>query len=365
MGIHYKKAFLIFLSVATGQLLFSQEKVSKKVQKTFSMSNAGELHLENKYGDIYLNGWSKNSVEITVDIEVTHKNIDVAESNLDRISPKIKVANDFVSIVSEIAEKNSSLFAKYFSKVNPLDFDKSNVQINYTVYMPENAEFEVTNKFGDVIITDWSGKLKGDIQHGDIFINQNLSIADLSVKYGKLKGRNINYGNFRCKSASLYLGDLNDLRINSNGSTITAENVKSLEMYSSKDVVSIEEVGVIEGDIKFSNVAIKKLDKHVDLTMKIADFKVSKISTPDISILIDQVSSDINLNVEGTSFNFDAVLEEGLLRLPKTFKNVKSTMIDKGKRIRKIEASYGQNLKGRISILGKKGLIQLKEVSLQ
>jgi hypothetical protein len=55
-------------------------------------------------------------------------------------------------------------------------------------------------------------------------------------------------------------------------------------------------------------------------------------------------------------------LEEGLLRLPKTFENIETQMIDKGKKIRDIKATYGNSKEGSISITGEKGAILLKDL---
>jgi hypothetical protein len=97
------------------------------------------------------------------------------------------------------------------------------------------------------------------------------------------------------------------------------------------------------------------------MSMKVADFRVLRIAKPNANVSINQESSDISLNITGLTFKFDATLEEGFLRLPKTFSNVKSNVIDKSKRIRKITASYGKAPTGTFSFTGNKGVIALKE----
>lgn len=361
MAIHYKKSLLLIVAALLTFSLAAQEKVSKKIQKSYEMTRAGELYLSNKYGNITINGWNKNSISIEIDISVTHKKRDNAENLLGRIVPEIREMDDFITITSVITEKSTNIFAKYFNKANPFDFDKSNVQIDYTVYLPKNAELEIINTFGDIVIEDWIGKLKADVQHGDIWINKNLNNADVSLKYGKLKARSINYGNIRLKNGSMDMERSRDLRINSSGSDIEVEEVTSLEIYSSKDEIVIEEVEALNGDLEFTNMLLNNVDDVIDLTMKISDFRVSNIHSSDASITIYQESSEVSLNIEGFSFEFDATLEEGLLRLPKSFKNVNTKMIDKGKRVREIKASYGKDTSGKISITGKKGVILLKE----
>jgi len=356
-----KKLIWVALLLFIAQGVEAQVKVSKKVDKTYKMTNAGELHLENKYGNINLYGWDKSEMHVVISIKVNHRKKDNAKDLLNRISPVIRESDNYVAISYEIAEKNQGWFGNFFDKANPFDFNRSNIQIDYTVYMPSKAELEVTNTFGDVIIEGWKGKLKGQIEHGDIWLNENLNNADIDIKYGKLRARSINYGNLTLKNGDLNMEDSRSLRINSSGTEITIGKITSLEFYSNKDEVSISEVGTIYGTLKFTTLELERLAKDVDLTMRVADFRVSEILDPNADIAIEQESSEVNLNVTGFSNRFEATLEEGLVRLPKSFENIDSKMLDKGKKLREIKATYGKSKKGIISVTGKKGVVLLKE----
>ncbi len=95
--------------------------------------------------------------------------------------------------------------------------------------------------------------------------------------------------------------------------------------------------------------------------MKISELSMSHISGTTAQINLEQQSSEIILNIKDFSFKLNATLQEGLLRLPKSFENVESKMLDKGKKIREIKAIYGTKTEGHISITGEKGVILLKE----
>ncbi|MGB5556193.1 MAG: hypothetical protein WBM83_16170 [Flavobacteriaceae bacterium] len=356
-----KKLLLVALMLAFGQGISAQSQVAKKVAKTYAMTDRGELQLENKYGNINLFGWNKNEVSVVMNIKVNHKKKETAEDLLNRINPVIRNGDDFVSISYEIAEKSSGFFANLFEKANPFDFNRSNLQIDYTVYMPSKAELKVTNTFGDVIIEDWTGNLRAKIEHGDLWMNEDLGKADIDVEYGKLKAKSINYANLTIINGELDMSDSKNLRLNSSGSDITLENVTSLEIYSNKDEVAVDEVGTIYGTLKFTTLALNHLKTSVDLNLRVADFRVSEILDPKADISIEQESSEISLNITDFPHRFDATLEEGLVRLPKSFENVDSRMLDEGKRLREIKATYGKELKGKISITGKKGAVMLKE----
>lgn len=357
-----KKLLLVALTLALGQGVTAQETVSKKINETYKMTDAGELHLENKYGNINLHGWDKDEVSVAISITVNHRKRENADDLLKRISPIIRESDNYVAISYEISEKSSGFFSNLFDKANPFDFNRSNIQIDYTVYMPAKAELEVTNTFGDVIIEGWKGVLKGKIEHGDLWINENLNKADIDIKYGKLRARSINYGNLTLKNGDLDMEDSKSLRINSGGTEMSINAVTSLELYSNKDEVTISEVGTIYGTLKFTTLELNRLKTSVDMTMGVADFRVAEILDPKVDIAIEQESSKISLNITDFAHRFKATLEEGLVRLPKSFENVDSKMLDKGKKLREINGTYGKEIQGKISITGKKGVVLLKEL---
>lgn len=344
-----------------GLTVSAQETVSKKVEKSYGLTNNGELHLNNKYGDVLINGWDRNAIKLVVDIEVSHKKKENAKDLLDRIDIETKVTNDFVSITSGINEKSTSFFSRYFNKMNPFDLDKSNIKINYTIYLPSNAEMDITNKFGDVIISDWEGKLKANVEHGNVWINDDLTNANISMKFGKLHTKNITYGNLTLKNGELDLEESKQLKINSSGTNMEIGTVSSLEIYSSKDEININEVTSIQGELAFSKVHINSVGEEIRLTTKIADLWVSKIEKPNSRIHIDQESSELNINIAGQSLIFNATLEQGLLRIPTSFTDIHTDVINKGKKIREINATYGNGPYGEFILTGLKGVIILKE----
>ncbi|SNR47493.1 hypothetical protein SAMN04488009_2033 [Maribacter sedimenticola] len=362
MDILYKRLLFFTMALVIGHMVTAQERVSKKVTKSYAFATGDELHLENKYGNVTVYGWSKNEVSITVHMTVTHKKKENAIELLQRIAPIIKSGDNYLSVSYEIADKNSGFFANLFEKANPFDFDRSNVQIDYNVHMPFKTILNISNKFGDVLIEDWDGILIADIQHGDIYINRNITKAELSLKYGKLKAKNIINSNITLNNGELDMDDAYTMYINSSGSAIRIQSSSNLELLSNKDEITLQSVENIKGSLKFSNLVLHELKSNVILDMKIADFKIHQILNQNSKIDIEQESSEVSLNISHFAHQFSAVLEEGLVRLPKTFYDVDSKMLDNGKKLREINAKYGNNGNGKITITGKKGVVLLKEI---
>ncbi|WP_435624431.1 hypothetical protein [Flagellimonas sp.] len=361
MDTPYKIAFWMAFMLFSAYLGTAQERVSKIVERDFELSNSGELHIENKYGNIDVTGWEQDKVAIKISIRVNHRKKENAQSLLSRINPEFKSGSNYVAVVSKITNKNTGWFADFFNKTNPVDFDKRHVQIDYEVFLPKKTELRVTNRFGDVIIESWSGPLNALVEHGDLWVTENLNKADIILKFGKVRTQDLEYASLNLKNGELEMGDSNSLRLSSSGTDIEMNTVKSLEIYSNKDDIAIAEVGSVYGNLKFSTLNVQRLMKEVNLDTKIADFRVTQHIEPLSQIAFEQESSEITLNVLGFSHRFTATLEQGVVRLPKSFENVDSKVLDKGRRLREIEATYGEGQSGTISINGLKGIITINE----
>ncbi len=360
--IFYRYIFVLLTLLFSVHIISAQERTSKKIDKTYPLTNAGELHIENKYGNVIINGWKQKNIQISVDIQVTKKKKEDAQELLNRINPVFTTAADFINVTSTIEEKSNSLISKFFNKANPFDFDKGNIQINYTIHLPFNAEINIINKFGDIVMSNWNGKLKANIQHGNMWLNKDINNANIEMKFGKLKTKGITYGHIRFKNGEIEIEKSNDLKINSSGAIIHIDDVELLEVHSSKDQITIGRVGNIYGELMFSNTNINTVYENIDLNLEVADIWISNIDNPNPSVIINQESSELSVNIKGLFIDFNASLEQGLLRIPKSFTNIKTDVIDKRKRIRNITAVYGKGAnQGKFQINGKKGVIILKE----
>lgn len=350
---------ILFLVLPLG--ISAQTELTKDWKRSFTVSSQGTVHIENKYGNVVVNGWDKEEVQVAITVSVTHRKDENAQKLLDRIQPEVTTADDFVKVSAKILEKSSGFFARYFNKANPFDFDKTNVKIDFEVYLPSTTELKVTNKFGDLVLASWEGDLEANVQHGDIWINDEISAFKVDMRFGKLNSRGADYGNVKMSNGSIDIKSVGKLKIISSGSEIDLGNVSNLELYSSKDEILVEEVKTLRGDFKFSNGRIQKVGSKLFLTLRVAELEIGEIleGSPEIDIV--QESSEIKIDVSGLAFDFAATMEQGLLRVPKSFKNVESVVTNPGKKIREVSATYGSGEKGDFSVNGRKGIVIISD----
>ncbi|WP_298893612.1 hypothetical protein [uncultured Psychroserpens sp.] len=359
-NLFYKNLVRCFIIVFSFSAV-GQNKATKEIKSTHEFFSNGTLSLENKYGNVFIYGWDKESIDITVSIETQRKTQDDAKELLNRITSNITATNKQVIIRSEIEKKGKGFLNKYLSKIDPFKNDKTSTSINYTIYLPKSAAIEINNKYGDLIITDWDGKLDANVEHGDIRTIESISNSSISIKYGKLKARTLVQSKIESKDATINIDTSENLKINSVGSEIELDKIEQLELHSNKDNIEINTLNNGFGTIKYATVVINNLTK-ANLELYLAELRILNLATHTPSLNINQEISDVYINITNTNFDFSAQLEQGVLRIPKTMKNINSSMIDNKNKIRNIIATYGDGQKGTFVFTGLKGIIILKEL---
>ncbi len=357
----YKKLTLFIVALTISQTVMAQESVSKTIEKRLPIASDGALYIDNKYGTVTVNGWDNDILQITMMVKVFDKNEDEALNLLERIQPEVTIVGETIYLKSNISEKKQNTFSRFFNKINPIKLNKNNVQIDFTINIPKAISLDVTNKFGDVIIDAFEGHLQTTLQHGDMWINDSIKSATINLKFGELKSKAITNANIELKNAVLDLKSADKLVLKSSGSTIAVDKINELKINSSKDKIALIKVNKIDGDLKFSEIKIEHLVNHLEVALKVTDLAIENIENQNPKITIDQESSDIVINISQTAFKFSAYLTEGVLKIPKTFSNVNSNLIDKGKKRRQINANYGKNTTGIIKLSGYRGTIILKD----
>ncbi len=360
----YKSLLLPLLACVLSQAAMAQETVSKTVEKSFPISSKGIFYVDNKYGDVEIIGTEGETAEVKMSVKITDKSEEEALDLLERVQPEFKIVGDMIYLSSEILEKSGSVISRYFKKANPLNSEKNHVQIKYTIQLPKKTNLQVINRYGDLIIDSFFGDLTADIQHGDIWINNDLGKASIKLKFGKLKAHEISNASIELKNAELVLRKANEVTMITSGSVVEIEELEILNLTSSKDKFSLGRVDWIKGDSKFSVMNIDSLGRYLELSLKITDLLVSELGNKNPNIIIDQDSSDIEINITGTSFKFIGYYSEGAVKLPKTFRNIESDIIDKSKKLREIHADYGEYSTGKISVNGHKGELILIDATL-
>lgn len=163
---------------------------SKSYTKSYSLSSNDKVVLDNSFGEMKINTWSKNEVKVDVSITVKAG----TEENAQRIL-------DIVNI--EDGKSSGEVFFKTHLNNKKNDWDnnkKENNQhtsftINYTVYLPSSAMLDATDQFGAMIIGDYEGPVTLNSKFGSLSAGKLGNAKKVKVEFGKATIESMHNGN--------------------------------------------------------------------------------------------------------------------------------------------------------------------------
>ena len=306
IGEHFNQTGTASGEAATA---FDEEK-RKTFDKTYKVTEADLLSIENKFGKVHVNTWNKNEIKVKVDIIARASSDSKAQEMLDKIT---------------IQEKRDAKQITLKTQMEPMKVKGSSnksFEVNYTIYMPEENAIAVKNSFGDVYLAALKGK------------------ADITVKYGALKTDRLSNSS---NSVTLAYGSGNCGYIN--GGNV---NVSFSDM-------SISGTKGLSGSSKFSDFKIGDLGEDLKLEVNYGSFRVDRVSKDIRKISLDSGFSPILLNfADNSAFNFDVNVQFADFKVDKSLVNI--TSLEKDYTSAEYKGKFGgTSPKGVISISSKYG----------
>ncbi len=307
----YRAMLLLVLSISWLGLFAatSTEKVdvTKRVTKEFVSNASTTLDVSNLYGKITLKTWDRSFVHIDALVTVKSNSKSKAQEKLDEIAIILKQAGNNISAVTEISSASSSWWSSWWNNSNNVD-----IEINYTIQLPENLKINLENKYGNIYLPDYKGK------------------TSIILKYGNLEGRNIDndlllelsYGKATMGSVTNIVGDIaysdyrgihsNTVKITSKYSKIILDDVKTMtssskyDHYKLGDVASLTMTGAYDDlqissltsgtvNVKYSGVEISSLSNILNMDISYGSLVISNLKTSFKSMNISTSYAPIKL----------------------------------------------------------------------
>ena len=284
------KLLIIILLVTSFQL--HAERISKRIYKSFPVSQVSKLEISNKYGNIQIDDNRKDSVVIDVLVWVDGTG-SRSQRVLDNIEVNISTSGNTVSASTE--------FRNNFNNNN------QNFSIDYRVSVPADRDLNVSQKYGSVNMNNLTGKGVFDIKYGDIraknLLSPQLSMdiayskatveatkdLNLTIRYSNFssgKGENLT---FDSRYSLLVLGDCNDVNLDSKYDDFRCGTLNNLTTNS-----------------MYTGYKIDKLLSSLVLNNGYGGFNIRSVAANFKSIKVSSRYADIKLGIEpGASYRLD------------------------------------------------------------
>ncbi len=279
---------LLFISLFI--LLSAQAEV---LNRTYSISStqAKAVRVENSFGNIRLQHWTKNSAEISVIVTVIAASEARAKEIMERITITQEEKGDWLSSVTTTENMNT----KNKEKVEiacivslPTTYRIDLSQRFGTINMPSTAveaPAKVSVHFGKLVGGNFDRKLELEGAHSNLSLDRAVD-ADMDIRFCKpLKAGVLVKASMEGKHSGFEIG--------------TAEQMSGEIEFSDMKITSLGELRL---RAQHSNMAIEEVKKSLDIpSLSFSNVKVEKLNQGFSSVSIPKAQhSNITMTLSGT-----------------------------------------------------------------
>lgn len=235
-----KKYIVLFLlmSFAFQLVAIDAKDFTKVISESFDVELGAKLHVENKYGAIYVDSWDKSEISIEVTIKVKTGSQSKADKLFDMIDVTIEGDRSGVSAVSSFDNvyNSSSWWDRMFD-----DHDSGDYEISYQISAPKDIQLDVTNKYGHLHInSDFVGDAELTNKYGNIYAENIKGDVDISLGYGNLKIGDVHDLDMNIKYGKAHVGNGHKVTIDSKYSDLTLGSMDELRSESKYDDYDVQ-----------------------------------------------------------------------------------------------------------------------------
>jgi hypothetical protein len=335
----YFLAAVIFMPL----LATAQFTDTKEINKTYKVLPETQIEIINKYGKIEIKTWEKDSVAFNIRIRIEEKKLSKLEESIQGIDFDITNSDHYLIVRTDV-EKNKSSISKELSRFKEtLLKSDGNIQVDYTVWMPNTNRLKIENKFGDIYIGDYKGEININLSNGNLKAHNFDEQLDLTLNFADASINSIEKGRLECNFSELFVRNANSLRINSKSTEFELEEIQNLDADSRRDKFRIRQIELLDARSSFSSFRLNNVIDRINLRSEYGDIDINKV-TPDFSLLnIESKSMDINLYFEPeANFNFDVTATKSEVSYGSAFKITDSKILDEKENTKQEKGHFGK-----------------------
>ena len=355
----YKIALLFLLvplvSFGTSETKPKHEK-SRTVKKSYSVNSDATVGINNKYGNVNIITWNKNTVEITVEITVKGNDLGTVEKKLRNIEIEFNANSDLVSAKTRF-EKSSKSWSFWGKSKN------TSYKINYTVKMPKSNNVKVSNDYGNIMLNEIDGSANINCDYGKITLG-DLNSSNNKINIDYTKGSSINFmkaGYVNADYSKLTIDKTDTVKINSDYSTISVGVANKVTYNSDYGTVRVDDVEDISGNSDYVSIRLGTVRNNLNLKADYGSIKIAELAKGFHRAEISGQYAGITIGVKANNnFRFTADLQYARLRYNEDHVDMRKSIEKSSKRY--YEGTYGNGNSNSVLIIKSQyGSVNFKE----
>lgn len=276
--VYKHSLFIAVLLLSAGAWAKSGIEKTKKINESFSVKSDDTFFLEGGEGDVTIETWDQNKVEVDITITVRAEDeagaiefLENANATIEKVSGGVKT--DMKLCVS-IMSNNSRMKVK-FKGGKWIKIQDYTITVN--VKIPKSNNVNIDCSYGHINVASIDGDATAKIYDSKVKFHDVGGTSMLNVQYGSLE-----VGALRTpKKVKLYEvdftgGDLGSGAIETSYSTIQLGNLKNITLKSYEDDIFFKDLEKLEGNASYSKFKGEEA-KNVNIRLYECTFDVDEV----------------------------------------------------------------------------------------
>ena len=338
------------------------ESETRSFMKSIPVTKETSLDVSNKYGNIYVTPWNKDSAYIKVEIKAFASNPEKLKKMFDGITVSINESDKVIKAHTEFIQNIGNLFEGFKGLTNKLISYESRMEIDYYINVPEYLNLKINNKYGDVYIEKCTGDFSVSLSNGSFKAGYLGEKSSVELAFCDATINSVISGTIDASFSEFTIESVRDIKITSTSSRYDISKAGEIRFESRRDKFFIDTVSSMTGNSYFTEYDVKYLKKDINLNTKYGNLDVDLINPEFESIILNCGYSDISLNFdENTSYSLDIRHINTFLVLPSKNINTEQETLNAEKKEYRTTGTVGKNQgSSKVRIDAVRGNIYLK-----
>lgn len=242
------KKWLFSVAVVSAAFLqgFAQVEKSRDVNKTFTVTSNNHVNFSTKYGEVHINTWDKNTIEVKATITAKKRNDSRALEALDQVSVTLEQSGNEVEIETNIS-----------GSLNNRNGEK--LTIDYVVNMPKSNSLNLRHAYGELYLDDLDGDVSLRMSYGNMKVGKLSGETTVKLAYGNGEIDMIAGGELNVSYSNLNVEESGDVEVSNQYSNIDVEKSQDMDISNKYGNFIVDDVNSVKGNSKYGKVSITKL----------------------------------------------------------------------------------------------------------
>ena len=355
--------FLFTFAISIPAFLSAQVYSEKREQgKSFKLKSGTTVNIYNKYGNVNIMPWEKDSVRIEVSMSAQSKQAAKVVKILSTIDCEMISTSTTISARTVFYDNSATFWKDVVSYAGQVINTSNNLQINYTVYLPETVPLKIENKFGNIYMDSHRANVEINLSNGDIQARDFTKMLKMKLEFGSASLQDIDNAQLTINYSDVTCSKIKSLNINSRSSTIEIEEASTLELTSSRDKLVVKSCNSLNGDASFSRIRVNELEDLCSMNTKYGELKLNSISRSFRTIHVKSEYTDVFLGINyGAGFSTELLYDSktNLNISPQINNQLKKQTLNTKTGSMQATGDVGKAANSHISVSAKAGAISL------